>query len=285
MDSDGFAGPGKPANVVSSLVEDAPVMGLRITGSITIGGTAHTAPLGLPWLEDWWTDGRPVWARPADVLCSWVAGYWIINLTDTGAGFRKLSDALSPIGLTGWETVGNAGGSPVLALEEIPRILVSGSEVAAVDGVYRAAGYYSGIISYTKDGDHVENLEVGSAAFSAIYNTSGFWRVMRILPGSPPVYQAQVLSGAASPVGLTFEGFEGSTPPELTEAEPGANIVLSCATAGAEIFYTTDERYPTPDDGSLYEGPMPAVAGVYRAAAYLEGMNPGNACRFTITDD
>lgn len=285
MGSDGFMAPAKCANVVSELVAGEPIMGLRISGSITIGGSAHTPVLGLPWLEEWNLEGRPVWARPGDMLCYWDAGYWIINLDGSGNGFRKLSNALSPVGLTGWEALAGTGGSPTLALEEIPRIELSGTGIPAVDGTYRSAGYYSGVISYTKDGDHIENLEGGTSAFSSVFKTSGFWRVQRTTPGFPPAYQAQVLSGAASPVGLTFEGVEGSTPPVVAVGAAEDTIQLSCATAGAAIYYTTDGTYPTPDDGTLYTGPIPAAVGAYRAAAYKDAMNPGNATRFTISDD
>lgn len=75
--------------------------------------------------------------------------------------------------------------------------------------------------------------------------------------------------------------------PTITEA--ARHVTLTCATAGADIWYTTDESFPWPGNsaaagtgtGVLYEGPFdldPSVT-VLRWAAYKTGMLGSNVGR------
>lgn len=61
-------------------------------------------------------------------------------------------------------------------------------------------------------------------------------------------------------------------------------ITLTCATAGASIYYTTDGRFPSPDSGTLYAAPFvaPAAGTFVRACAYSAD-GPGDLLEFEIT--
>lgn len=80
-------------------------------------------------------------------------------------------------------------------------------------------------------------------------------------------------------------GNMGPDKPAAVDAVWDAGVVLSCATGGAQIHYTTDGSYPAPGT-NLYTQPITALpAGtVVRAAAYAENLNPGDATELTITD-
>ena len=62
--------------------------------------------------------------------------------------------------------------------------------------------------------------------------------------------------------------------------------VLTCATPGAEIYFTTDGGFPAAwnEDAIRYIAPIPMVAAGLRirAAAYAPDMNPGDILHFTI---
>ena len=54
-------------------------------------------------------------------------------------------------------------------------------------------------------------------------------------------------------------------------------VVISSATMGAEIYYTTDGSVPTEANGTLYTGPiMVNATTTLRAAAFLDGYRPTN---------
>jgi hypothetical protein len=76
-------------------------------------------------------------------------------------------------------------------------------------------------------------------------------------------------------------------PPEISVTVAATDVLsLTCATPGAAIRYTLDGTYPTPTNGTLYTAPLaaPASGTTVRAAAYKEGLNPGDCLEFTITD-
>ena len=76
-------------------------------------------------------------------------------------------------------------------------------------------------------------------------------------------------------------------------AGPGPQVQIACATAGALIYYTTDDSYPQPagvnplSTAKLYGGPINIRAGglVLRACAYAAGMVDSSVARKTISVD
>lgn len=64
----------------------------------------------------------------------------------------------------------------------------------------------------------------------------------------------------------------------LTADVSGDPIELTCATAGAAIFYTVDGKNPAPRNGTLYTGPLgrPAAGTRLKARAWLAGYLPSN---------
>jgi len=61
--------------------------------------------------------------------------------------------------------------------------------------------------------------------------------------------------------------------PVIVYDEEG-RVQMTCATPGAQIFYTTDGSRPRPGNGAVYTGVIEEVAdgSVYQARAYLHGM-------------
>lgn len=63
-------------------------------------------------------------------------------------------------------------------------------------------------------------------------------------------------------------------------------VVISCGTAGAEIYYTIDESLPTklPPNGTLYTGSfaLPEVGTVIRAVGYKTDSSASNVTETTI---
>ena len=58
--------------------------------------------------------------------------------------------------------------------------------------------------------------------------------------------------------------------PALVQA--GATVTMTCATAGAAIFYTTNGKRPNPNNGTLYStGITPAAGTVLKARGWLSG--------------
>jgi hypothetical protein len=74
-------------------------------------------------------------------------------------------------------------------------------------------------------------------------------------------------------------------PTALSGGHP--TIILSCATNGAQIYYTTDGSLPRPDGdtSTLYEAPvaMPEAGTLVRAGAYVTGKNPSDILELTVT--
>ncbi len=73
--------------------------------------------------------------------------------------------------------------------------------------------------------------------------------------------------------------------PVISHTAPAHTIAITCATAGAAIFYTTDGSKPRPGK-TLYTGTFTAAVGtVVKARAYLIGMlQPGSADRDSIAE-
>lgn len=51
----------------------------------------------------------------------------------------------------------------------------------------------------------------------------------------------------------------------------GTLVTITCATANATIYYTTDGTFPAPGNGTEYTAPFEAVTAEIRAAAYRPG--------------
>lgn len=62
-----------------------------------------------------------------------------------------------------------------------------------------------------------------------------------------------------------------------------ALVTLSCATSGADLFYTLDGRLPTPGQGSLYEAPLDIEGpATLRAMAWKDGLMPSDCANTTF---
>jgi len=78
----------------------------------------------------------------------------------------------------------------------------------------------------------------------------------------------------------------GTKPLGVSAAVVDDKYVLTCGTAGATIYYTTDGSYPAPGaGGSLgYTAPLVLAAGTrVRCAAYVISQNPGDVLEFRAT--
>jgi hypothetical protein len=67
-----------------------------------------------------------------------------------------------------------------------------------------------------------------------------------------------------------------------------SDLVITTATAGAAIYYTTDGSFPGPSNAAatLYSGPISIDDGDFiRAAAYLSPLNPSSISNVTISID
>jgi hypothetical protein len=77
--------------------------------------------------------------------------------------------------------------------------------------------------------------------------------------------------------------------PTISPAEGGAapqTVTLACATAGAAIWYTTDESLPTPGNASAtqYSAPFSvAAAATLRVAAYKSALLPSDVTQAVFT--
>ncbi len=71
--------------------------------------------------------------------------------------------------------------------------------------------------------------------------------------------------------------------PVITASNPAA-VSITCATAGATIFYTTDGTKPNPHNGTLYTAPFVATSGAtVRARAGRWGMLASELSRATVS--
>ena len=63
-----------------------------------------------------------------------------------------------------------------------------------------------------------------------------------------------------------------------------SNITITCGTAGASVYYTTDTSLPTATNGTPYSAPFttPASGTVVRVAAYKTSLSPSNIAQTII---
>ena len=83
----------------------------------------------------------------------------------------------------------------------------------------------------------------------------------------------------AAPNGMGFSGFVADTKflPDRGFYAGDIDVAITTATAGAEIYYTTDGSVPTPSNGTLYTAPVGVdTTTTLRAAAFLPGFVPTN---------
>lgn len=73
--------------------------------------------------------------------------------------------------------------------------------------------------------------------------------------------------------------------PVVSALDGDDSLVLTCATSGAEIYYTTDGSYPCPANGTLYAAPIADLedATFIRFAAYAANLNPGDEASLTYS--
>lgn len=73
--------------------------------------------------------------------------------------------------------------------------------------------------------------------------------------------------------------------PHFESLAPAAQFAITCATAEAVIYYTLDDSYPRPSNGTAYTSPIeiPAEGVTVRACAYKAGMVASWVNRAVIT--
>lgn len=169
---------------------------------------------------------------------------------------------------------------------------VSGAITPDITGDLLAAGTMSGVDSWTTDGTQTPAV---SGSWAKVFfpmgpESAGSWELYAyedaafVAQWSAP-YQPDGYA-TAGPDGLTYSAQTGATGTATVTAAGEATITLTCATAGASIYYTTDGTYPTPDNGTLYAAPFnaPELGTTIRAAGYKTGLNPGDCLEFTLVD-
>jgi len=92
------------------------------------------------------------------------------------------------------------------------------------------------------------------------------------------IYNVEVIArcAAAMPTRCAHVAFSGTTAP----------LTLTCATAGASIYYTLNEDFPAAGvpGAVLYSAPFsPPVGSVVRAAAHKTGLSPSHVTERTTT--
>ncbi len=114
-----------------------------------------------------------------------------------------------------------------------------------------------------------------------------------LMPDNPviePVDLEEELGPASAAYQVNFKCLEGDAEdvtavqtPVLTVAD--GELTMTCGTAGATIIYTTDESYPRPGYGTVYEAPIPIPEDglTVRACAYLSGSVASWVVRAEIT--
>lgn len=141
------------------------------------------------------------------------------------------------------------------------------------DSVINGGDYYVATIS----GGLAELVFTGTEWYlqysSTFPNQSAFWK------GSG--------TGNTLPenIAWTPQGAETGTPILARVAGNVQLITLACDSPSSTIRYTTDGSYPSPAK-TLYTTPLTglSVGTVVRAAAYVEGMPPGDVLEFTVKD-
>jgi hypothetical protein len=71
----------------------------------------------------------------------------------------------------------------------------------------------------------------------------------------------------------------------VQESLASSILTLTCASSAAQIYVTTDGRYPGPGTGALYTAPfaLPAAGTIIRAAAHSPSLLPSDVLELTVT--
>lgn len=115
-----------------------------------------------------------------------------------------------------------------------------------------------------------------------------------MIPDNPCIQDINIEEGSGKIVRghqVNFRCLEANTGTPLQVAAPAFEIVegalvLSCTTAGASIYYTTGDGYPSQQEGAtLYNAPVPVppIGFTVRACAYAPGQVASIIARKTIT--
>lgn len=107
-----------------------------------------------------------------------------------------------------------------------------------------------------------------------------------------PITPIKMKKGYVSHVVTVWARASGVSGPGRTEEvvpvwnDGDGTLSLSCGTAGAAIYYTTDGTHPRDGNGTLYSAAIAGleVGDMVRAAAYASGLNPGDILELTVSN-
>lgn len=157
-------------------------------------------------------------------------------------------------------------------------IAVTGTLTPNATGVLVPCGIVGGQPAYSSDG----NDYPGSYPWSTLrYRPETSEWVLQCLPTDFPAFEW------TSPTKVGGYDPQGASSGYATVSNSGDQlaIALTCASPDSSIHYTTDGSYPSPAK-TLYTAPIasPQTGTVFRAAAYVAGMPPGDVLDFTVRD-
>ena len=136
-----------------------------------------------------------------------------------------------------------------IALHGAPGLLINGTNVLAIHGLNLAAG----------DSDFLLEPQLLATLASV---TSGYFS-----PGTPGTNNGPAFYGVVSDTKFSVDrGFHDAP----------FSLSITCATAGASIYFTTNGSEPTPANGTLFTAPISTSGQSFiRAQAYRAGWVPG----------
>lgn len=163
-----------------------------------------------------------------------------------------------------------ADGSPVV--EQAVSAMLDSSAVAQLGN---AAGTGGNRLLTVTD-------ETGMAVFSLVADVPGYAQLTlaaedTTLTKTLDVRATMDVAQPARPVAQLGDAVFDASSPKVNKVtvKKGTQLVLSCATEGAEVYYTVDDTCPCKPEGSrvLYTGPVTVTENtLFRIAAYKEGM-------------
>ena len=130
---------------------------------------------------------------------------------------------------------------------------------------------YSGAVTVSQTGLVIQSVALSDGKVASTPSSSAVFTVL----ASPPSFSA---SGTPWNVPVTRSG-------ELVFLE-GATVTISCATARAQVYYTTDGSDPT-SSSTLYTGPVSVQKigfTTLRARAYASGLSPSPIAASLVYD-